>query len=177
MIAGRCTPRLIHANSHPSIKVISTFPSTLGHKEFHLVLFDSKKHSAIVIDNPYKQNEIGDSLYPTAEYDEIFAIHSTSSRGEKIQPLAFKKSELNHNRVNCDSIVLYHYLGTKIEGSRMLIRTGFHDVLQSSQIEVNKHIMKWDFMNLISNGYKEITVDLNKFRCAYNDALRSLPSE
>lgn len=153
----------------PKLKIIKTIPSTLGNIDYHIVIYDE----SILGSNNYwdelKEAEVAESIYEKAVYQDIYVIHSTSTRGEPITPISNFSNGFSFNRINCDSILAYHFLATQQTQQHIHIRTGFHE----SQPEYNPYLIinNWESMSNISNGFHEIKLDKNQFSPIYQEQI------
>ena len=155
--------------TNPQLRIIQSNPSSLGTFDDYIVLYDKVDFKNVEIAPWFDENEgiIADELYETAHYNNIFVIHSTSSRGEGINILKKSKDTSIFNRINCDSVLTYHCIAIKTISNFVIIRTGFHEVLVFEGFKMEG--FKWNEMNNISNGYQELKVDKNIFFSLYEE--------
>ncbi len=145
---------------HPEFKIIRTSPSSLGTIDFYIIAYEKTEFD---IWKELNENEIAEEIYETGEYKGFYVIHSSTTRGEDISTLDGKK-EFVFNRINCESILSYHCLAIKVDGSYLNLRTGFHE---SSNSRIGK-IIDWNSITEISNGFQEIEFVKDEFYKLYN---------
>jgi hypothetical protein len=154
----------------PRLKIIKTLPSTLGNIDYHIVIYDESILGANNHWNELKEAEVADWIYEKAVYQDIYVIHSTSTRGEKITPISNFSNGFSSNRINCDSILSYHFLATKYIQQHIHIRTGFHE--NSPEHSPSLSINNWESMSKISNGFHELKLDKNQFISIYQEQIQ-----
>lgn len=146
---------------NPVFRIIKTFPSSLGTIDFFIVVYEKGK---FISWNSKIENEIAENIYEKGVYKDVYVIHSSSSRGEKINPIN-SNIIFSQNRTNCDSILIFHILAVKFINKDVILRTGFHDLKSG----INKTIYDWETMKNISNGYQEIIINKERFYNLYNE--------
>lgn len=145
---------------HPEFKIIRTSPSSLGTIDFHIIAYEKNELDIWKEVNEY---EIAEEISETGEYKGFYVIHSSTTRGQDIFTLDGHK-EFVFNRTNCESILSYHCLAIKVDGSCLNLRTGFHD---SSDNHI-ENINDWNSITKISNGYQEIEFSKDNFYKLYD---------
>ncbi len=161
----------------PVLRIIKSNPSTLGTEDYYIILYDESDFNDLDKELWFKENEleIFEELYETAEYKNIYVIHSSTSRGEDIKILNERKNISIYNRVNCDSILSYHCLALKLDETKLILRTGFHET--HPKIGDSELPFSWNMMNKLSNNYKEIEVDKDVFFKDYNKIIEKWKKE
>ena len=155
---------------NPEFEFIKTLPSTLGTVDFHVVIYEKSDFKNLGRFSADKLSEVAEEIYETGEYKGFYVIHSSSSRGDRINTLENYEDGFYSNRINCDSILSYHCLAIKNEKLVLKIRSGFHEICPGKNLlEI---VNDWDTMERISNGFQEIEVNKEVFIKLYEEKMK-----
>lgn len=158
---------------NPQFKIIETLPSTLGTVDYYLCLYDKIDTREDIFDK-IDASEIAEELYETGMYSGIYVIHSSTTRGEDINPLS-KDNHFCCNRINCDSILIYHCLAMKNNEGQLILRTGFHESHPS--FNISKMVYDWDSLINVSNGFLELEINNHVFFKLYQEEIKKWRQE
>lgn len=158
--------------SNPVLRFINSAPSSLGTIDYFIVLYDEGELGSYYSTNWWKEHEfeVAEELYETAEYQGVYVIHASGTRGQNIYPLEKDQEQLAYNRINCDSILSYHCVAIKTEKQVVHLRTGFHETYPDDHPA--SLLFDWGSMDEVSNRYQEIEVDKDLFFEYYEKVIK-----
>jgi len=156
----------------PVIKVLVSEASSLGTINYNMVVFDEVWAPEFDL----KYFDLAQNIDDQDNHQPYYLLHSTSTRGEAIKRIGSESTSGNIfsiNRVNLDSIILYHCLAYRNTDGFVYLKSGFHSWVATDDVDM-RFPRDWDSMDSMNGDcHCIIKIERNSFWRAYLEGLRS----